>query len=294
MSTATIPTSTPKTASHEGRAEAALTAVTFAMPRVGLRELNELARLQTRVDTKYMLTPEQVVAVLDRIGHRLHVLDIDGNRKFGYESVYFDTRALRTFRDHRQGRRRRYKVRTRLYENSGECMLEVKAKNRRGGTVKRRMEYPASERFALNAQASEFVADVLREEYGEGAPELVAALVGSYARTTFVDAQEATRVTCDTGLTWAEADGVFGRSAHGGRGAGRRVYGPDLVLVETKSRSGISAVDLALRDLGIRPVRVSKYAIGTALLHPHLAANPWNRLLRNEFGWRREAVPRPA
>src|SRR5690625_7940467 len=104
------------------RSQARLTAMTAKMPRIDLDELREIAALQTRVDTKYLISPEQLVAVLDQIGSHLRVLDIEGQRSFGYESVYFDTTALRTFRDHRQGRRLRFKVRTRLYQNSGDCM----------------------------------------------------------------------------------------------------------------------------------------------------------------------------
>ena len=261
------------------RSQASLTAIAARMPSVDLDQLSQIASLQTRVDTKYLLTPEQMVAVLNQTGAHLRVLQIDGKRSFGYESVYFDTTALRTFRDHRQGRRLRFKVRTRLYRNSGECMLEVKAKKARSKTVKRRMAYPPAERFALNAEGRKFVAEVLRAQYGTQAPELIPALRGTYLRTTFVDAHEGTRMTCDTDLAW-ENDS-------------QRVSGPDSVVVETKSAAGTSRVDRALRDLGIRPVKISKYCVGTALLHPHLPANPWNQLLREEFGWRRESVPLP-
>lgn len=265
--------------SGENRAGAALSALANQLPSIDLEELNAAAKLQTRVDTKYLLTPEQLVAVLNKIGTHLRVLDIDGQRSVGYESVYFDTRALQTFRDHRQRRRKRFKVRTRLYENSGDCMLEVKVKNARGRTVKRRTPYPADERFTLNARGHEFVDQVLRNEYGVQAPELETALVGRYLRTTFVELQDGARMTCDTNLNWS--------------GQVDSVAGPDAVLVETKSEAGTSRIDLALRADGIRPVKISKYAVGTALLHPHLPANPWNRLLREEFDWRRDSVPLP-
>src|SRR5690625_345175 len=268
---------TTTTITPTSRAQASLAALTTRMPRIGLDELNQVARLQTRVDTKYLITPEQMVAVLDQIGDRLRVLEIDGHRSFGYESVYFDTESLQTFHDHRQGRRLRFKVRTRLYENSGECRLEVKVKSGRGGTVKRRMKYPADQRLALNASGHEFVTKTLREEHGSDAPPLMRALVGEYRRTTFVDPTEHTRITCDTDLRWSRSD--------------HTVIGPDRVLVETKSETGASHIDKALRGLGIRPIKISKYAIGTALLHPHLPANPWNRVLRSAFGWRREARP---
>ena len=67
------------------------------------------------------------------------MLDIDGRRVFGYESTYFDTPDCEQYRAHRQGRRRRYKVRSRSYVDTGLSMFEVKTKGLRGATVKHRM-----------------------------------------------------------------------------------------------------------------------------------------------------------
>jgi hypothetical protein len=35
----------------------------------------------------------------------------------------------------------------------------------------------------------------------------------------------------------------------------------------------------------VRPVSVSKYCVGVALLHPEVPANPWQRMLRRNFGY---------
>src|SRR5699024_183664 len=79
------------------RSQASLTAIAAQMPSVDLDQLSQIASLQTRVDTKYLLTPEQMVAVLNQTGAHLRVLEIDGKRSFGYESVYFDTRHCAHF-----------------------------------------------------------------------------------------------------------------------------------------------------------------------------------------------------
>jgi hypothetical protein len=50
---------------------------------------------------------------------------------------------------------------------------------------------------------------------------------------------------------------------------------------------------VALAQMGIRPVRLSKYCIGVALLNPDMAANRWNRLLVRHFGWQRVAETEP-
>ena len=65
---------------------------------MGLDDVLAEAALQTRVDRKYLLTPDQFQELAQRVGGTFSVLDIDGQRIFGYESVYFDTEALDLFR----------------------------------------------------------------------------------------------------------------------------------------------------------------------------------------------------
>jgi hypothetical protein len=65
--------------------------------------------------------------------------------------------------------------------------------------------------------------------------------------------------------------------------SGRALLRPDLVLVETKSPSGRSTADQALRAVGARPCSVSKYCTGMALLDPTLPNHPWRQLLRRSF-----------
>jgi hypothetical protein len=58
--------------------------------------------------------------------------------------------------------------------------------------------------------------------------------------------------------------------------------------VESKTATGSGLVDAIMVSMGVRPVRVSKYCIGVALLNRDLSANRWNRLLTRHFGWQRE------
>lgn len=237
---------------------------------ISLADVDAAAALQTRVDRKYLVTADQFAQLDERLGERFRVLEIDGRRLSAYASVYFDTPSLSFYREHRQGRRRRCKVRVRTYVDDGARFIEVKTKGRRGATVKHRIPHDdRSDR--LNSRSGAFVDAVIRREYGQCAPRLVPALESCYRRCTFVDPVGGERLTCDVELSWSD-------------GKGRRV-GPDKILLETKT-TGQGRVDEALSALGIRPVRMSKYAVGTALLHPELAANPWHRLLEREFGGR--------
>lgn len=241
---------------------------------ITLEAVLDTARLQTRMDTKYLLTPAQFATLADDLGDRFCCLDIDGRRLHRYESVYFDTPDLATFTAHRQGRRRRFKVRTRTYADTAECLFEVKLEGFRGSTVKERLDYRHEDRAMLAPDAAGFLARAL-EEYGVDPPVgLRPSLVTRYRRATLVDPVEGARLTLDVGLEFLGPEGL------------RR--GPDRVLVESKSAGG-AAADRALAARGVRPVSASKYCLGLALTRPGLAANRWSRLLRREFGWSRVA-----
>jgi hypothetical protein len=241
-----------------------------ALPAVGLAEVTERAALQTRTDHKYLVPADSFAEMVARLADQLSVLEIDALRGFAYESVYFDTPDLLTYRQHLPGRRRRYKVRTRAYLDSADCAFEVKLKGLRGETVKVRAPHPVAERARLTPTARAFLGEALQERYGIQAPPLVPTVTTAYRRTTLVNLVEGSRLTCDVDLTCS--------------GGGRVAGGPPRhVLVESKGPAAGGAADRTLRALGVRPVGISKYCVAVALLNPDLRANPWHRTLRRYF-----------
>ncbi len=255
------------------RSATAVGIVAAGLPETNLDQVLAVADLQNRTDRKYLLNHQQF-SVLARalLRHDHRVLEVDGLRTFNYESVYFDTPSLALYRAHQQGRRKRWKARTRTYLDSGMCMFEVKTQGARGSTVKDRLPYELAHRGGLTTAAHEFLSETLERQYGVETPVLVPTVTTRYRRTTFVDLIEGSRVTCDVRLEFSSA--------------GRQVAGPDRVLVETKSHAQ-SPIDRTLSHLGVRPLSMSKYCLGTALLHPTLPANRWHRLLTHEFGHQR-------
>lgn len=254
------------------RAKAVLHSVAADKEPVSLQEVMEVAGLQTRLEKKYLLTPQEFVTMATEL-HDLSALQIDGRRLFGYESVYFDSHDLATFRAHRQGRRLRYKVRTRTYLDSSASLFEVKLKDGRGQTVKLRLPYHFADRGEITETAKDFLSCALLENYDITAPTLTPSLTTRYTRATFVDLDDGARLTCDIDLACTAN--------------GDTQHGPDLILVESKS-AGTGRGDEVLAAMGIRPVSVSKYCIGIALTNPQLPANKWNRILRSDFGWERQ------
>ncbi|MEN2420271.1 polyphosphate polymerase domain-containing protein [Streptomyces rimosus] len=256
----------------------AIARAAMAARPIPLSELQARAELMTRVDHSY-LVPVEVFADFaarltdpHRTGGPFQVLCINGRRWFGYHSVYYDTPDLRSFHDHRQGCRHRYKIRERLYEDSGERQFEIKLKGRRGETVKRRRPLLPGE-ATLGRGPRGFLASVLHGAYGIAAPrDLVPSLVTDYRRATFV--ADGRRITCDAGLVCRDAGTGRSLRADGG-----------LVLVETKAAvtGHLTEEDRLLRAYGLRPAEFTKYCGAMAALRPGLTGHQWRRAVRTAF-----------
>lgn len=233
------------------------------LPAVSLEELNDRAELLTRTDRKYVVAAAELSALATGIAG-LRVLEIDGRRGSRYESTYLDTVGLDSWTGAAHRRRRRWKVRTRVYADTGERWLEVKTRGLRGTTVKERLPHDGRE---VAGPAAAWVRDRLgaADVHDVDPSGLVATLHTSYRRTTLLLPGDAGRATVDRDLRWV--------SGHGTAEVG------DVLVVETKSgtpRPG--PLDRRLWELGHRPVRISKYGTGLALLTPDLQANRWHRV----------------
>ena len=245
------------------------------LPGTTLETVLGQAALQTRVDRKYLLAADELPGVLGGVDGGLAVLRIGERQGFGYHSTYFDTPDLEAFRLAGQGRRRRFKVRTRVYRDSGDAWLEVKTRGQRGATVKDRTPYELADAGRLTPAARAFVARTLDERGVDGVDvaELVPALHTSYVRTTLLltDPGATSRATVDTGLVWRRPWTETALSV------------PDQVIVETKGGTVPSSLDRALWRAGFRPGRISKYGAGLAALDDDLPSLKWHRLLNQRL-----------
>lgn len=241
------------------------------VPTVGLDGLGE-ADLQQRVDRKYLLRLDQLAPLVDELASTHRVLEVGGLTSFAYSSAYLDTADLRCFHDHRQGRRLRWKARTRVYRDSGRCRFEVKLKTGRGHTDKHALLIAAEQSRDVPEVGRRFLASLLNQHYRMSAPlDLHLSLVVDHLRSTLVAIDGSARLTVDSDLTF---NGPLGTSARMRQG---------LVLLETKSIVGRSHADRVLWSAGIRPASVSKYCVGVALTDPRQPDQPWRRLLQGQF-----------
>jgi VTC domain len=221
---------------------------------VSLEALDERSALRRRVDTKYVVPSERLSELVGRLAGSHDVLEIDGHRRFSYESVYFDTPDLRCFHDHVHGRRPRFKARTRLYGETGVCFFEVKVRLA-DELVKRQCPYDPGMHGALAEPARRFLGETLREVAGEAPPgDLAPTLSTRYDRITLGAREGGERATIDLAVELRSMDG---------RSVGLR---DGFALMEAKSEEGGGRVDTLLREAGCEPRAISKYRLGVGLL----------------------------
>ena len=221
----------------------------------------EGVKLLNRIDTKYLTNEATLGKVLvDAAAAGYRVLVADGTRISPYNSVYYDTAAFQMFLDHHNRRLVRQKVRTRIYVNSGLAFLEIKRKDNRGRTRKKRIGIRETEimRFASNRDACTYLEKHSRFRAGDLFPVLSTA----FDRITLVNSAATERITLDTRLRF--------RNFRTGKEASME----DAVIIEVK-QDGHAASQMRgiLLDNRVKPVRISKYCIAETLTDPSVKSN---------------------
>lgn len=218
---------------------------------IGLDALNAKAAMLERLDHKYVVRAEVLRALAGELAEHFDVLEIDGRRSFTYDTCYFDDAERRSYFDHHQGRRRRMKVRVRRYVEAAQCYVEVKLKDRRGITVKKRMAYPLHKYGTLDDAGVAHVRRSHEAQYGipfERALEPVLQM--SYRRTTLVAKAGGERMTIDSRIRFGDDDSAT-------------ALDEALFIVETKSAHGHGVADAILRRHHQHPSKgCSKYCVG--------------------------------
>lgn len=239
-----------------------LDSVLAAFEPISLAELNKAALLD-RVEVKYVMPVQVLASILAQVRPAYSVLEIEGQRRNHYRTLYYDTPDFAMFRRHHMGAADRYKVRARQYVESQYTFLEIKHKTKKKRTVKSRV--PTAELAThLNGEAEEF----LHSHCPYGAGELEPKLWNAYTRITLASKTACERVTLDLDLRF---DWL-----------GRRTSLPGLAIAEVKQEAhGASSPFVALmRRHGVRRTSFSKYCLGVSLLHPHVRHNRFNALQR--------------
>ena len=230
--------------------------ILVAYPGISLAEMDEV-RLMNRLDTKYLTSFSGLYELLKNLQTDYRVQEINGSLLNAYRTIYLDTADRDMYLAHHNGRRTREKIRVRYYFDSQSIYLEVKKKNNKGRTKKKRLGLPD-----INAYSQQ-EAKAFLEKYGKYPPEtLLPRLESRFHRITLVNNKKTERLTIDMNLMFCNPQD----------GTEKQVDG--LVIIELKQDGRMpSLAKNVLSGLRIQPMTISKYCLGTTLTVPHVKCN---------------------
>ena len=239
----------------------------------------ESVKLMNRIDTKYAVPWSVLPAILEAAQPDYYVQEIDGKRIATYDTIYYDTADLDMYIRHHDRQLVRQKIRVRQYVDSQLTFLEIKRKNNKGRTNKKRIVVPG---FAIEGDT----VSVLRHKKREDEPITVARFIDTksryrwesisphlwtkFHRITLVNKAKSERLTIDMDLVW---ENVVSSE--------RKTY-PELVIVELKRDGNVPSLMTGIMlSQRIHPFKISKYCIGTALTSPGLKQNRFKKKIRS-------------
>ena len=235
---------------------------------LSLQDLDSHAALLDREEKKYILTPERFSELVPELTQCFRILKIGNQRIFSYKSLYFDSAELIGYTYHNQGRiKRRFKIRTRHYLDSDLCFFEVKLKTKRGGTIKRRIQYAIDDYGTITTHARDFLQTIYQQIYGLAfTHELLPKLEVNCDRITLVHKESSERMTIDFNLHFAREESSTPIKR--------------FVIIETKSPRGKGVADAILKKHRMRSGNCSKYCLGVNLLFNEVKYNRLKPLLK--------------
>jgi hypothetical protein len=221
----------------------------------------ESVKLMNRTDTKFLFTLDQFEEVMSEIKDEYRVLEVNRQRANRYRTLYYDTEDLGLYKEHHAGKLNRYKIRHRTYVESHTGFLEVKFKNNKGRTQKKRIEESEppnnwggeNERFLYKTQPYD--------------PEKLRPIIWvNYKRYTLVHKTQPERLTIDVELEFVKNDVT------------KKLEG--LVIAELKQeKRHASPFFNMMKKLHIRKGGMSKYCLGIVLTCDNVKKNSFKKKL---------------
>ena len=233
----------------------------------------ESVKLMNRIDTKYAVPMAVLPHILEAAKADYSVQEIDGKRIATYDTMYYDTDTLDMYVRHHDRQLVRQKIRVRQYVDSDLTFLEIKRKNNKGRTKKKRISVPGfditAETFGEGKRSmlsvEDFIAAKSRYKWSDISPHLWT----KFHRITLVNKAKTERLTIDMDLVW---DNIV---------SGEKKTFPELVIIELKRDGNMpSKMTHIMLDLRQHPLKISKYCIGTALTTPEIKKNRFKAKIR--------------
>ena len=234
---------------------------TLDFQRISLKEA-EVAQFMNRVDSKYITSVEQVVEMLRHCAPHYYIVENNNMVLLEYISDYFDTPERLMYMEHQNRRPKRYKIRARTYMASGDQFLEIKLKTNTGETKKKRIAYTGSD--SLTEETKGFIA----ANTPFNPEDLSPTLVTKFSRITLVSKAYDERATIDINLVISTPEQKESN-----------IETLSVIEVKRSKQKTNSKLALYLKENQIRPMRFSKYSVGSALLLPELKNNTFKAIL---------------
>jgi len=221
---------------------------------ISLGEMDDV-KLMSRTDTKFVFQSNTLPFLLKKLIPFYRVLSIDGKLIHDYKSLYFDTDDRKFYIDHHNQRVNRNKVRFREYVGSGLVFLEIKLKNNKGKTIKKRIKVDSITE-EITEQQQKYIDKIVGYPIEVSAKQWI-----NFSRVTFVHKTQKERLTMDVNLTFNNK-----------KDAGDL---KNIVIAEVKQERMSRSSDFMkiAKEMSILPMRLSKYCISSMQLWPQLKQN---------------------
>ena len=230
---------------------------------VSLEELDNV-KLLDRQDTKFVFNQIHLPLILDKIKPFYRILEINNERVFTYDNTYFDTDDFLFYNQHHNGNKKRFKIRSRKYSSSNQSFFEIKIKNNKDRTVKKRLPIDGINKY-LGEQEKDLVSEIIGLPPNQITPKLNV----QFSRITLTDNSFNERLTIDTNISAKN-------------GSGSKIFN-QLVISEIKQKKYDPKSDFIqiLRHLKIQEMRFSKYCMGMLHVNKEIKYNRFKpKLLR--------------
>ena len=214
---------------------------------ISLDELDKV-KLLDRMDTKFVFNQIQLPQILEKIKPVYRILEIKNSSVFRYDNTYFDTDDFLFYNQHHNENRKRFKVRLRKYSSNSKSFFEIKIKNNKNRTIKKRILVDEMNN-CLGDQEKNLVSEII----GLPPNQLTPILNVQFSRITLADNSFNERLTIDTDLSVRN-------------GTSSKIF-DKLAISEIKQKkyNPKSNFIQILRNLKIPEMRFSKYCMG--MLH---------------------------
>ena len=228
------------------------------VPLADIKDVN----LMSRVDEKFVFHQSQLSDIISQIASYYKIVTVDEKMVQQYNTHYLDTTDKLFFHQHHNGQYTRSKVRFREYVDSGLCFLEVKKKNNKKVTVKKRIRVDSIPNSGLTIDQKAYVDAVIG-----GDSILTSQQKVNFNRMTFVHRENLERLTIDINLSYSFKN-------HKGQFK-------NLVIAELKKNKSQPTSDFKkiLKQYKIKPLRFSKYCMTTLQIDKSVKYNRFKEKL---------------